>query len=84
MLCLPRGKVDDYVKHIVTEHNQEVDHLAKLGTEEQRKVTIENGRQFRKVESSSRVLGWQHKYRVTKCMRCCDQRCGPGQVERNM
>ena len=30
------------------------------------------------LEGCSRVLGWQHKDRWKKWMRCCDQRFGPG------
>ena len=33
--------IDDYVRHIFREHNQEVDHVANLGTKEQHKITIE-------------------------------------------
>ena len=37
----PVAQIDDYVKHIFREHNQEADHLANLGTEGQKEVTIE-------------------------------------------
>ena len=33
--------MDDDVKHIFREHNQEADHLANLGTEEQKHITVE-------------------------------------------
>ena len=64
------------------EHNQEADHLADLDAEGKRNITIEK-RQYRKLEGSSRWLGWQHKDRWTKWMRCCDRRYGPGQVDHN-
>ena len=37
----PVGQVDDYVKHVFREHNQEADHLANLGAEDQGKVSVE-------------------------------------------
>ena len=37
----PARMIDDYVKHIFTEHNQETDHLANLETEGRRKFTTE-------------------------------------------
>ena len=37
------AQIDDYVKHIFREHDQETDHLANLGVEEQRKITVEKG-----------------------------------------
>ena len=37
----PISKIDDYVKHIFWEHNQEADHWAKVGAEGQRKVVID-------------------------------------------
>ena len=40
-IAYPVAQIDDYVKHIFREHNQEADHLANLGAEEQRKIMIE-------------------------------------------
>ena len=37
----PVAQIDDFVKHIFREHNQEADHLANLGTSGQRKITID-------------------------------------------
>ena len=34
-------QIDDYVKHIFRKHNQEADHLANLGAEGLRKITVE-------------------------------------------
>ena len=45
--------IDDCVKHISKEHNQEADHLANLGTEEQRKITSE---ECRRMESKQYVV----------------------------
>ena len=42
-VAFPESQIDDYVKHIFREHNQEADHLANLGAEGQRKVTVERG-----------------------------------------
>ena len=41
MTANPISKVDDYVKHIFREHNQEVDHWANLGVEGQRKILVD-------------------------------------------
>ena len=43
LLCLKAHKhktIDDYVKHIFREHNQEADHCANLGTEGQRQLLL--------------------------------------------
>ena len=36
-----RTKIGDYVKHTFSEHNQEADHLASLGADGTRKITVE-------------------------------------------
>ena len=36
-------QIDDYVKHIFRERNQEADHQANLGAEGQRKITVDKG-----------------------------------------
>ena len=43
------AQVDDHVKHIFREHNQEADHLANLGAEAPRKITIEKGENIQKT-----------------------------------
>ena len=35
------SEIDDYVKHIIWEHNWEADHWANVGAEGQRKVVID-------------------------------------------
>ena len=42
-IAYPVAQTDDCVKHISREHSQDADHLANLGTKEQRKITIEKG-----------------------------------------
>ena len=42
-VAYPVGRIDDYVKHILREHNLEADHLANLGADGQRKITVEKG-----------------------------------------
>ena len=37
------SKIDDYVKHIFREHNQEADHWANLGAEGQRTIISDKG-----------------------------------------
>ena len=37
----PVSKIDDVVKHIFREHNQEVDHWPNVGAKGQRKVVID-------------------------------------------
>ena len=39
----PVNQTNDYAKHIFREHNQEAEHLANLGAEGQRKITVEKG-----------------------------------------
>ena len=34
-------KIGDYAKHMFSEHNQEADHLASLGADGTRKITVE-------------------------------------------
>ena len=36
-------KIGDFVKHIFREHNQEADHLASLGADGMRRITVEKG-----------------------------------------
>ena len=74
----PVAQIDDHVKHIFREHKQEADHLANVGAEE----PIGKGDNT-ELEGCSRVLGWQHKDGWKKHVRCCDQKCGPGQVDHN-
>ena len=69
------GQVDDHVKHVFREHNQEADHLANLGAEEQRKVTVEKEEQHRKLEGGTTILGRQRKERRKEWMWSYDQRC---------
>ena len=38
---IPISKIDDHVKHILREHNQEADHWANLGAEGQRKMIVD-------------------------------------------
>ena len=42
-VAYPVRQVDDYVRHVLREHNQEADHLANLGAEGQRQITVEKG-----------------------------------------
>ena len=42
-VAYPVGQVDDYVRHVLREHNQEADHLANLAPEGQRQITVEKG-----------------------------------------
>ena len=42
-IAYPVVQIDDNVKHIFREHNQEAEHLENLGAEGQRKITIEKG-----------------------------------------
>ena len=51
------GQIDDYVMRIFREHNKEADHLANLGTDGQRKITVEAVRNTRGLESSSCLMG---------------------------
>ena len=51
----PVGKIDDHVKHIFTEHNQEADHLANLGTEAKTKITIAG---VKSIEKWTAVRGY--------------------------
>ena len=37
----PATQIDDYVRHIFREHNQESDHLANLGADGQSKIVVE-------------------------------------------
>ena len=60
-IAYPVAQIDEFVKHIFKEHNQEADHLTNLGTEVQRKVTIEREREseeHRELENSAWLLGW--------------------------
>ena len=38
-----RTKIGDFAKHIFSKHNQEADHLASLGDDGTRKITVEGG-----------------------------------------
>ena len=38
-----RTKIGDFAKHNFSEHNQEADHLASLGADGTRKITVEGG-----------------------------------------
>ena len=38
-----RTNIGDFAKHIFSEHNQEADHLASLGADGTRKITVEEG-----------------------------------------
>ena len=42
-VAYPVGQVDDNVRHVLREHNQEADHLANLAPEGQRQITVEKG-----------------------------------------
>ena len=42
-VAYPVRQVDDYVRHVLREHNQEADHLANQGAEGQRQITVEKG-----------------------------------------
>ena len=42
-IALPISKIDDHVKHIFREHNQEAEYWANLGAEGQGKIIIGNG-----------------------------------------
>ena len=39
----PNSKIDDFVKHVFREHNQEADAWANIGAKGQRKIVLDNG-----------------------------------------
>ena len=53
----PVAQIDDFVKHIFLEHNQEADHLAHPGTFGRRKITIDGLKKHRGLEKRSVVSG---------------------------
>ena len=54
-IAYPVAQIDDNVKHLFREHNQEAEHLENLGAEGQRKITIEKGDS---TENSKTVRGF--------------------------
>ena len=51
----PVTQIDDLVRYMFREHNQEADHLANIGAEGQRKITVEKGNN---TEHSKAVRGF--------------------------
>ena len=40
-IAKPISKIDDFVKHVCREHNQEADHWANIGAQEHRKIVLD-------------------------------------------
>ena len=57
MIGSPVRKIDDYVMHIFREHKQEADHKANLGTEAQKKITIEGVKRVQRSGKQHGVAG---------------------------
>ena len=54
----PISKIDDFVKHVFQEHNQEADLWATIGAEGQRKNS-DRCNSSENVEGGERLVGWQ-------------------------
>ena len=75
----PIPKIDDFVKHVFREHNQEADHWANIGAKGQRKIVLDkcnNSETWKAVE----LLGWQHQRQWKEWVWRGDQRGRQGKM----
>ena len=76
----PMSKIDDFVKHVFQEHNQEADLWTNSGAEGQRKIVVDK---CNTSETWNAVKGcWDESFKDSgqKWMRCGDQRCRQEQM----
>ena len=68
-------QVDDYVRRVLREHNQEADHLANLGAEGQRQITVVKG---------DSTENWMAVRRIWDVSNKIDERSGCGIVVKGL
>ena len=74
-IAYPVEQFDEYVKHIITERNQEADGLANLGTEGKTKMTSEGVKNTVNWKATRGYWDGNKKRRWKEWVRNCDQSC---------